>query len=245
MSRTTKAQLQSDLLHVAENLMVASIALEDDPDDTDLLLEPYLLGMDDDEADFLTDDIADVLDLESLNWMAIAQCMSGDGSRGSYDQIPKSVDFFSVCLRAPDREFRHMFRIGRNMFDYLVKELAENTIFHSTGRRPQRHVKYQLGCFLIRYGTIGSDTLGTAQKLSVGFGTVFLYCRRVTRAIRELRPRFLGWPPPERKAVIRKHIKDASGFPKCLGAEDGSLIRFFDVPIVDRHLYQPARNSLG
>ncbi|KAJ7125513.1 hypothetical protein C8R43DRAFT_958468 [Mycena crocata] len=145
MPRTTKAQLQSDLLHVAENLMVASIALEDDPDDTDLL------GMDDDEADFLTDDIADVLDLESLNWMAIAQCMSGDGSRGSYDQIPKSVDFFSVCLRAPNHKFRHMFRSGNipqitiwnteypQQAGYSIVQVTQMSDFKSAGQIWQKH----------------------------------------------------------------------------------------------------------
>ncbi|KAJ7140541.1 hypothetical protein C8R43DRAFT_892708, partial [Mycena crocata] len=102
--------------------------------------------------------------------------------------------------------------VGRDMFDYLVANLAPNPIFETTGRRPQRHVKYQLGCFLIRYGAIGSDTLGTAQKLSIGFGTVFLYCRRVTRSIRELRLKFVGWPAPERKLVIKQNIKDRSGF---------------------------------
>lgn len=131
------------------------------------------------------------------------------------------------------------------MFDYLVPLLSVNKIFQSTGRRPQRHVKYQLGCFLIRYGAIGSDTLGTAQKLSIGLGTVFLYCRRVTRAIRELRPRFLGWPTTEGKAVIRRHIKDLSGFPKCLGAGDGSLIRFCEIPNEDGHLFQSRKKFSG
>jgi hypothetical protein len=104
MPRTTKAQTQSDLLYVAENIMTASVLLEDDPHDTDLF------GMEEEEDDFWNDDVSDVLDLAALNWMAIAQSMSGDGSRGTYDQIPKSADFCTVCLQAPAREFRHMFR---------------------------------------------------------------------------------------------------------------------------------------
>ncbi|KAJ6528964.1 hypothetical protein B0H19DRAFT_1274585 [Mycena capillaripes] len=239
MPSTTKAQTQADILYVAENLMAASVLLEDDPDDADLM------GLNDEEAEHFADDISDVLDLTALNWASIAEFMSGDGSRGPYDQIPKSVDFFSVCLRAPDREFRHMFRVGRDMFDYLVEQLSFNLIFQSRGRRPQRHVKYQLGCFLFRYGTIGSDTLWTSQKLSIGLGTVFLYCRRVTHAIRELRHRYLGWPTPERKAVIKQYIKDTSGFEKCLGAGDGSLIRFCEVPIGDGHLYQSRKKFFG
>jgi hypothetical protein len=64
--------------------------LEEDSDDADLL------GMDEEEeAEFLSDDTSEVLQLAALNWM---------------DQIVKSKNFFSICLRAPDCEFRHMFR---------------------------------------------------------------------------------------------------------------------------------------
>ncbi|KAJ7140544.1 hypothetical protein C8R43DRAFT_954829 [Mycena crocata] len=95
MPRTTKTQTQADVLHIAETMMAASVALEDDPDEADLL------GYTEEEADLFDDDIAEILDLTALNWMAIAQCMTGDGSRGTYDQIPKSVDFFSnsgICF---------------------------------------------------------------------------------------------------------------------------------------------------
>jgi hypothetical protein len=63
------------------------------------------------------------------------------------------------------------------MFEYLVEVMAPHPIFQSRGRKPQRHVKYQLGAFLIRYGTLGSDVHGTSLKLSIGFGTVIDYCR--------------------------------------------------------------------
>lgn len=131
------------------------------------------------------------------------------------------------------------------MFDYLVDTLSVNPIFESTGKRPQRHIKFQLGCFLVRYGTIGSDTLGTSQKLSIGFGTVFLYCRRVTRALRELRPKFLGWPTPHRKLVIQQDIEDRAGFYKCLGCADGSLIRFGSEPDQDGHLFMSRKKCFG
>jgi hypothetical protein len=74
-----------------------------------------LLLFEDQEAidtELFVDDTSEVLEISALNWAEIAERMSGDGSRGSYDRIPKSADFFSVSLRAPDREFRHMFRWG-------------------------------------------------------------------------------------------------------------------------------------
>ncbi|KAJ7358270.1 hypothetical protein DFH08DRAFT_911690 [Mycena albidolilacea] len=171
--------------------------------------------------------------------------MVGDGSRGPYNLIIKSADFFSVCLQAPNRQFCHMFRIGRDMSDWLVGILAHNPIFQPHRGRPQCHVKYQLGCFLIRYGAIGSDTLGTAQKLSIRFGTVFLYCKRVRRALRELRSQFVGWPSSARKLAIKTHIKDVSGFSRCLGAGDRSLINFDETPIHEGPpLYVPKETNI-
>lgn len=104
MPRTTKAETQADVLAMAGAMFTASILLEDDLDEADLL------ALDAEEAELFHDDISDTLDVSALNWVAIAEFMAGDGSRGTYDQIPKSKDFFSVSLMAPDREFRHMFR---------------------------------------------------------------------------------------------------------------------------------------
>ncbi|KAJ6529441.1 hypothetical protein DFH09DRAFT_934804 [Mycena vulgaris] len=122
-----------------------------------------------------------------------------------------------------------MARMGRDMFDFFVGVLSRNQIFLACGQCPQRHVKYQLGCFLIRYGAVGSDTPGTAQKFSIGFGTVFLYCYRVCSALRELRPQYVGWPVPDRKLVIKSHINNVAGFTRCLSAGDRSLIYFEEI----------------
>ncbi|KAJ7746036.1 hypothetical protein B0H16DRAFT_1462622 [Mycena metata] len=107
MPQTTKAQTQSDLLYTAEALLTAAIVLEDDLETEEIALFEDQEAFD---ADLVADDISEILELYALDWIAIAAAMSGDGSRGAYDQIIKSKDFFSVCLQAPDREFRHMFR---------------------------------------------------------------------------------------------------------------------------------------
>ncbi|KAG7089231.1 hypothetical protein E1B28_010930 [Marasmius oreades] len=85
------------------------------------------------------------------------------------------------------------YRVSHDMFDTLVKLLAPNPLFQSKGRKPQRHLKHQLGTFLICYGQLASPIQDTALKVAIGAGTVVLYCRRVTRAIRELRLKFGGW----------------------------------------------------
>jgi hypothetical protein len=63
-------------------------------------------------TDLWADDVSEILEISALNWMEIAERMVGDGSRGPYNQIIKSADFFSVCLQAPNYQFHHMFRYG-------------------------------------------------------------------------------------------------------------------------------------
>ena len=123
--------------------------------------------------------------------------------------------------------------------------LAPNPIFISKGRKPQRHVKYQLACFLMRYGSRGSDVIGTAMKMSIGYGTVILYCRRVTRAIRQLRAKYIGWPTAEQQECVEQRIEARSGFPRCLGSGDGSLLRWEEHPQEDGEAFQGHKKFIG
>jgi hypothetical protein len=122
------------------------------------------------------------------------------------------------------------FRVGRPTFDRLVHLLEQNPIFQSTGKRPQRQVRYQLACFLLRYGSRGADPLQAAHKLAIGFGTVFLYCRRVVRALRELGIQVVSWGDDERRRETSEYVMDVYGFPDCVGMLDGTLIRLTQMP---------------
>jgi hypothetical protein len=101
MVRITKAQHQAEYLGYSQSLFEYAITLEEDEDDNILL----------DDEDFEADDqISEIIELSALQWTQLALSMSGDGSRGPYNQFPKSTDFFSTSLQAPDRYFRRMFR---------------------------------------------------------------------------------------------------------------------------------------
>ena len=113
----------------------------------------------------------------------------------------------------------------------------------STGWKPQCHVKYQLAAFLFRYGCLGTDSLNIAQKLGIGHGTVILYCRRVVHALRQLRSQYLRWPGEAHRTETADTIELKSGFPMCIGACDGSLIRFCEEPIVEGHVYVSWKKS--
>ncbi|KAJ7692744.1 hypothetical protein B0H17DRAFT_879970, partial [Mycena rosella] len=121
-------------------------------------------------------------------------------------------------------------RIGRTTFDKFCDIVGQNQTFTSRGRKPQRHVSWQLGAFLIRYGQLGSPAQDTSFKLGIGFGTVILYCRRVIRAIRELKKRYAPWFSKEHQLQTSAQIEAKIGFPDCVGSGDGSLIQTSQQP---------------
>ena len=73
--------------------------------------------------------------------------------------------------------------MSRQTFDKIIDLIKDDKIFHSTGPKSQRPAFYQLGCFLARYGSLGTQSIDVAQKLSIAEGTVPLYCARVSKAI--------------------------------------------------------------
>ncbi|KAG1804015.1 hypothetical protein EV424DRAFT_325694 [Suillus variegatus] len=139
------------------------------------------------------------------NVLQVFASMLSGVSRGPYNQWRKCFEFFEISLSWPDRDFRHEYRVGRPTFDRLVHLLEQNPIFRSTGKRPQRAVRYQLACFLLRYGT------------------------RV-RALRELGIHVVSWGDDERRQETSEYIMDAYGFPDCVGMLDGTLIRLTQMP---------------
>ncbi|KAJ4465180.1 hypothetical protein C8J55DRAFT_493599 [Lentinula edodes] len=103
MPRTTKAEIQHNIVTAAHNFIEASILLEDLCDDD--------ISLDDPDNDYMED--AELLELAGME-------MDGDGTRGAYNQFPKSKDWFPASLQQPDRWFWSNYRMSRNMFDHLV-----------------------------------------------------------------------------------------------------------------------------
>ncbi|KAA1479949.1 hypothetical protein DENSPDRAFT_742836, partial [Dentipellis sp. KUC8613] len=128
-------------------------------------------------------------------------------------------------------------RMGRDTFDQLVARLEECDVFVSTGRKPQRPVRYQLGCFLIRFGMRGTDALTVAQMMGIGFGTVFLYCNRVTYALRKLGQEYVTWGDEFRHQVTKEYVQLRTGIQGCIGMLDGTLIQLTEPPSLSAATY--------
>ncbi|KAJ7222147.1 hypothetical protein GGX14DRAFT_387979 [Mycena pura] len=188
MPRQGLGSIQNDLLEqaalsyvIANVLDDLSLAPDDDHDEVEEDEETRAL------AQLLSDgrqQAADALRLYGQAFMTEAASLLGDGRRGPYFRVLTTDDWFVRALSQPDRQFRFIFRVSRPTFDKFCEILGRNTLFVSRGRKPQRHISWQLGTFLIRYGQLGSSVQDTALKLGIGYGTVILYCKRVIRAIR-------------------------------------------------------------
>ena len=71
-----------------------------------------------------------------------------------------------------------------------------------------------------------------AKQLAIGLGTVFLYCRRVSRALRELGLDVLTWGDERRHDEVANSIYEDFRFRNCIGIVDGSLVRLTEAPKV-------------
>ena len=109
-------------------------------------------------------------------------------------------------------------------------KLEENPIFLSTGKKPQCAVRFQLSAFLLRFGKRGADVTLAAKELGIGEGMVIDYCRRVTRALRELGLEVVTWGDKARQQETAQFFEAISGIPGCSGIVDGSLIRLTELP---------------
>lgn len=120
--------------------------------------------------------------------------------------------------------------MSKATFENIVKLLQRSPDFQSTGRRPQRAVRYQFGVFLLRYGLRGSLATEPVLKAGIGYGTVFLYCHRVIRVLREIGLTVIAWPDGARKDEIMLGFGRRCGLDGIIGVIDGSLIELTEKP---------------
>ena len=100
----SKAQIQAELVGVAEVIFVTSLDDDDEGgEDVDFEGEDGWLLDDMDPED-------DALQYVALRVLEFSQSMSGSGSRGPYNRIACSKDYFPTLLQQPDQRFRYVFR---------------------------------------------------------------------------------------------------------------------------------------
>ncbi|TFK58518.1 hypothetical protein BDN72DRAFT_912609 [Pluteus cervinus] len=191
---------------------------------THYISEHYLGDKDTDGSSDDGDQASDSEDSEAEMEMA-----KSSAERGPYNQYPKLTQFLEIIQAAPEDVFRSFLRLGRTTFHKLVLLLEKNPIFQSTGRKPQRPVYYQLATFLIRYGSYESDGSKTAVLLGIAEGSVWNYCRRVSRALRIIGLQVITWGDENRQQEVSHALHGLLGLGDCIGIIDGTLIRLDSV----------------
>ncbi|KAG8709567.1 hypothetical protein FRC08_018261 [Ceratobasidium sp. 394] len=140
------------------------------------------------------------------------------GTRGPYIKNCTQEFVDGLINRATDQFFKNWFCVGRTSFASLLKLIEDNPIFtNPCGFRPQAPVKYQLAVYLVHYRNV--QNVKSAMLLQMSEGSMYNYCRRVIWAFCQLRNRFIRWPNPEERRLIKLKAQ-RFGF---LGAERNSL----------------------
>ncbi|QRV73668.1 hypothetical protein RhiJN_01682 [Ceratobasidium sp. AG-Ba] len=131
------------------------------------------------------------------------------------------TNWFEKSLTWGNRRFRRIYRMSADTVNSVVDKLSRNPIFVSTGPRPQRPVIYQFATFLLRYGNGYSNAYNPHLKTSIGEGSVFNYCRRICRALREIGLHAAAWPDRNHKREIKQTIFQKTRlFDNCIGIAD-------------------------
>lgn len=117
--------------------------------------------------------------------------------------------------------------MGRETFEHLVAALEDCEIFRSTGKKPQRPVRYQLGCLLTQYGQPGSNAFSTAESMGIGVGLVYIYYDRVTYAFRQLGLNWVKWGD---RSATKAWVYSCTRLTGCIRILDGTLIRLTEPP---------------
>lgn len=124
--------------------------------------------------------------------------------------------------------------MSRESFFYLLSLIEDDPIFVSSATKRQRSPKHQLAAFLCRAGA--EDGLKAASVTCIAEGTLYGYCYRVSKALRNIRDAHLAWPGPERREYLKEEMT-AWGFPGCIGIGDGTLIRLTSKPRANGWVY--------
>lgn len=95
------------------------------------------------------------------------------------------------------------------------------------------------------YGQLGSPITNTALKMGIAEGTVVLYCRRVTQAIRELHDWFGSWMSETEQKDLESRIFEKIWFPKYVGSGNGSLIPADQMPALIGSNYLGRKGFFG
>jgi hypothetical protein len=137
-----------------------------------------------------------------------------------------------------DEEFLQKYRMNRESFKTLLDLIKDHNVFkHVEGRKGRRQAPaaYQLLVFLFYLGKTGSGANNPTlrQVFGIGRGTANVWKKRVCKAIRSLRSRYIYWPDVNERIQIAKRFYANYDFINCIAVADGTLFPLASEPESD------------
>ncbi|KAJ6815883.1 putative nuclease HARBI1 [Iris pallida] len=118
----------------------------------------------------------------------------------------------------PEAEFRSAFRMGRETFDMICRELDSAVVKEDTMLRAAIPVRQRVAVCVWRLAT-GEPLRLVSKRFGLGISTCHKLVLEVCSAIKTvLMPKFLQWPGPAAAAAIKSRFESASGIPDIVGA---------------------------
>ncbi|XP_067206929.1 putative nuclease HARBI1 isoform X2 [Linepithema humile] len=127
-----------------------------------------------------------------------------------------------IILQYSDNQFKSHFRMFPRTFEFILTLISKKLIREKPGC-PTISPKKQLLIAIWKMSTPDSYR-SICEKFNVGRATALKSVRRVINVLIELAPVFISWPNEEKAIEIQNGFFAASGFPKVIGAIDGTHI---------------------
>ncbi|CAH2101079.1 unnamed protein product [Euphydryas editha] len=143
--------------------------------------------------------------------------------RGQRQLRPRIIGYNDVVACYTDHEFKSHFRMSRATFQYLHGMMQKDLLRKVKGC-PCIPSQTQLMIALWKMATADSYR-SVCDRFNVGRATAVRAVRRVTRALFKRAPLFIQWPTGDDATTVMQGFEESSGFPKIIGAIDGTHIR--------------------
>lgn len=141
----------------------------------------------------------------------------------------------------PDREFRKLFRLSKELYQNLVVELTPHL------EQGQRSTKLSIDTRLLaalRFFATGSYQKGIGAEFHIGMAqqTMSNTIREVALALEHIAPRWIKFPTNDQeKQAVQLEFMQRFGFPGVIGVIDGTHVAILQ-PTEDEHLYFNRKN---
>ncbi|KAJ0175613.1 hypothetical protein K1T71_008772 [Dendrolimus kikuchii] len=145
------------------------------------------------------------------------------GNTKKRDLRPRITQYKNVVDRYSDAEFKSHFRLSRNIFNYLHKLIQKDLVRRIAGC-PTIPSRQQLMIAIWKVATMDSYRT-VCDRFNVGRATAVRAVRRVCYALFIRASSFIQWSKEDRAIDVMCGFERTSGFPKIIGATDGTHIR--------------------